>query len=101
MPPTLANAPQGISEGGEQRDRYGRIRDLKMAAQVPNFLQENNISTLLELQEKVTKIQTRYDNVREIVLFDNNYELLHDRIDIRAVSPITEKEYFNLLPCLR
>ncbi|HZJ57131.1 MAG TPA: vWA domain-containing protein [Clostridia bacterium] len=28
------------------------------------------------------------------VLFDNNYELLHDRIDIRAVSPITEKEYF-------
>ncbi len=27
------------------------------------------------------------------VLFDNRYELLHDRIDIRAVSPITEKEY--------
>jgi len=27
------------------------------------------------------------------VLFDNNYELLHDRVDIRAVSPITEKEY--------
>lgn len=28
------------------------------------------------------------------VLFDNNYELLHDRIDIHAVKPITEKEYF-------
>jgi uncharacterized protein YegL len=28
------------------------------------------------------------------VLFDNNYELLHDRIDIKAVSAITEKEYF-------
>jgi uncharacterized protein YegL len=27
------------------------------------------------------------------VLFDNNYELLHDRININAVSPITEKEY--------
>ena len=27
------------------------------------------------------------------VLFDNGYEILHDRIDIRAVSPITEKEY--------
>lgn len=26
-------------------------------------------------------------------LFDNNYELLHDRIDINAVSPITDKEY--------
>ena len=27
------------------------------------------------------------------VLFDNDYELLHDRIDLMAVSPITEKEY--------
>ncbi len=27
-------------------------------------------------------------------LFDNNYTLLHDRIDIRAVSPMTNKEYF-------
>ena len=26
------------------------------------------------------------------VLFDNRYELLHDRIDIRQVSPITEKD---------
>jgi uncharacterized protein YegL len=28
------------------------------------------------------------------VLFNDNYELLHDRIDIRAVRPLTEKEYF-------
>jgi uncharacterized protein YegL len=27
------------------------------------------------------------------VLFDNDYELLHDRIDLKAVSPITEREY--------
>lgn len=27
-------------------------------------------------------------------LFDNGYELLHDRIDIRAVNPITDREYF-------
>lgn len=27
------------------------------------------------------------------VLFDNNYELLHDRIDIRAVTEMTAKEY--------
>ncbi len=27
------------------------------------------------------------------VLFDNRYELLHDRIDIRAVSHMTEREY--------
>lgn len=28
------------------------------------------------------------------VLFDHNYTLLHDRIDINAVNPITEKEYY-------
>jgi len=28
------------------------------------------------------------------ILFDNQYEVLHDRIDIRAVSPITNTEYF-------
>ena len=28
------------------------------------------------------------------VLFDDKYELLHDRLDLRAVSPITEKEYY-------
>jgi uncharacterized protein YegL len=27
------------------------------------------------------------------VLFNHNYDLLHDRIDIRAVSPISEREY--------
>lgn len=27
------------------------------------------------------------------VLFDNRYELLHDRIEIQAVSPMTDREY--------
>jgi len=28
------------------------------------------------------------------VLFDDKYELLHDRADIRAIRPITEREYY-------
>jgi uncharacterized protein YegL len=28
------------------------------------------------------------------VLFDDNYELLHDRINIKGIRPITEKEYY-------
>ena len=28
------------------------------------------------------------------VLFDNEYEVLHDRIDLKAVGPISEREYF-------
>lgn len=34
------------------------------------------------------------DCVITTVLFDHCYELLHDRIDIRAVKNITEKEYY-------
>ncbi|OPZ92574.1 MAG: von Willebrand factor type A domain protein [Firmicutes bacterium ADurb.Bin419] len=43
----------------------------------------------------VLKKQQKVDGECHIttVLFDNNYELLHDRIDIKAVSPISEKEY--------
>ena len=33
------------------------------------------------------------DAVVTTVLFDDKYELLHDRIDIRAVAPLTDKEY--------
>lgn len=28
------------------------------------------------------------------VLFDNHYELLHDRIDLAGVAPITDREYY-------
>lgn len=28
------------------------------------------------------------------VLFDDEYELLHDRINLKGIKPITEKEYF-------
>ena len=34
------------------------------------------------------------DCVITTVLFDNHYQLLHDRIDMRAVMPLTEREYF-------
>ncbi len=33
------------------------------------------------------------DAIVTTVLFDDQYELLHDRIPIRGVSPITEREY--------
>jgi len=43
----------------------------------------------------VQKQQTEPGECRiTTILFDNQYEVLHDRIDIKAVSPITEREYF-------
>ena len=46
-------------------------------------------NSLLDQQRKVDG-----ECVITTVLFDNRYELLHDRIDIRAVQPMTEQEYF-------
>lgn len=45
-------------------------------------------NSMLEQQRKVEG-----ECIITTVLFDNFCELLHDRINIRAVSPITEKEY--------
>jgi uncharacterized protein YegL len=28
------------------------------------------------------------------VLFDNEYEVLHDRLDLKAIAPITDKDYY-------
>ena len=34
------------------------------------------------------------DSTITTVLFDDRYELLHDRIGLKGISPITDKEYF-------
>lgn len=80
-PPTLAAVIQSVLQGGEQRNRYGQIRDLKTAARVLNFLQENNISTLPELRKKVSEMQARFDDVRENLKFaDRRLETLDEHI---------------------
>lgn len=34
------------------------------------------------------------DAIVTTVLFDNRYELLHDRINIKGIAPLSDKEYF-------
>ena len=46
-------------------------------------------NALLEKQNKETG-----EAVITTVLFDDRYELLHDRINLRGIAPITDKEYF-------
>ena len=46
-------------------------------------------NSMLEQQRKIDG-----ECVITTVLFDNCCELLHDRIDIRAIGPISEREYF-------
>ncbi|MGI6451490.1 MAG: vWA domain-containing protein [Desulfitobacteriia bacterium] len=46
-------------------------------------------NSLLEKQKKENG-----ECILTTVLFDDQYELLHDRIDLRGIKPLTEKEYF-------
>jgi hypothetical protein len=64
-PPTLAGMIQGILDAGEQRNRYGQIRDLKSAVKALNYLSANHISTLTELRKKVMDMYRRLGDVRD------------------------------------
>jgi uncharacterized protein YegL len=55
-------------------------------------LEEDTIGGFNSLMEK-QKNEPGEANVTT-VLFDNKYELLHDRIDLKDVNPITSKEYY-------
>ena len=46
-------------------------------------------NAMLEKQKK-----EQGEAVITTVLFDDKYELLHDRINLRGIEPITEKEYY-------
>jgi len=46
-------------------------------------------NAMLEKQKKEAG-----DAIITTVLFDDRYELLHDRINLKGIAPITDKEYF-------
>lgn len=55
-------------------------------------LEEDTIggyNAMLEKQKKESG-----EAVLTTVLFDDHYELLHDRINLRGIAPITDKEYY-------
>lgn len=54
-------------------------------------LEKDTIGGYNSMLEQQLKVDGEY--IITTVLFDNRYELLHDRTDIRAIRPITEKEY--------
>ena len=63
-PTTFVNVLRDILENGEPYDRYGRFRDLEAVERIYTFMRENDISTLPELQEKVSEINERLDSAR-------------------------------------
>ena len=53
----------GLLENKEIKSRYGKIADLKAFANSFSFLQQNGITTLPQLQEKLSDIRGRYDTI--------------------------------------
>ncbi|MGI5919335.1 MAG: MobQ family relaxase [Christensenellales bacterium] len=58
-PPTLSDLIRGILDGHKQRGYYGQISDTNMAARVLTFLQENQITDMAGLREKVGGMYNR------------------------------------------
>jgi uncharacterized protein YegL len=63
-------------------DRSGSMNGLEMDT-IGGF------NSLLEKQK-----EEKGEALVTTVLFDDNYELLHDRINIKGIKPITESEYY-------
>jgi len=67
-PPTLADVIQGIFSRREQTgksDRYKSIGNLKAAAKMLNFLQQNQIMNMAGLEEKVKDMYGRQFDIRD------------------------------------
>ena len=55
-------------------------------------LEKDTIGGFNSLLEKQKKEEG--ECIVSTILFDDRYELLHDRIQIHGIAPITEREYF-------
>ena len=69
-----------MQQAGQPNSRYGKIRDLKTFAKAVSFLQGNNISTLSELQEKLSGMKKRYWNTNSEI--KQTEKLIHERKEL-------------------
>jgi hypothetical protein len=63
-PPTLTEVISEILNTENGASRYAKIRDLKTAAAVLNFLTSNHITDMTGLTDKVDKVNAQFDGVR-------------------------------------
>ena len=94
QPPTLLELLNtAMQQAGQPNSRYGKIKDLKSFAKAVSFLQGNNISTLSELQETLTKTKKRYWNTNSEI--KQTERLLHERKELidQAEKYLQYREY--------
>jgi hypothetical protein len=64
-PPTLTDIISEILNSEQGANRYAKIRDLKSAAAVLNFLTANHITDMAGLNAKVNAMDNQFEGVRE------------------------------------
>jgi hypothetical protein len=100
--PTLADVLSEILKNGEQKNRYEKIHDLKIASALFVFMQSNNLSTLPELQGKIAEFYDRLSDVREkLKPIDRRLKTLDEHIkqaEILAKHKAVYKRYTEQKP---
>lgn len=80
-PPTLSDVIRGILDGHEQKSYYGLMSAPNMAVRVFNFLQENHITDMAGLREKVDEIYDRqFDMGGRLNRIDGRLHMLDEHI---------------------
>lgn len=69
-----------MQQSNASSSRYGKIRDLKIFAKAVSFLQENQITTLSELQETVSEMKKRYRDTNGKI--KQTEKLLHEKKEL-------------------
>lgn len=81
QPPTLLELLNRAStEAAKPQSQYGKIQDLKLYAKAFQFLQDRNITTLVQLQEVVSDMKKRYWNTNGEI--KQTEKLLHERKEL-------------------
>jgi hypothetical protein len=100
--PTIGEMMSSVNGGQNLKSHWKKIADLKTASKVLVFLQENNITNVVQLADKVTDIhQKRYDLANTIKTQERRISKLNEhlaQVDIFNQHKVVYKKYRQLDP---
>jgi len=100
--PSMIDMMQGIAGGKSLDSRWQKIADLKTRAKLLAFLQENNITDVLDLADKITQLhQSQYDLANAIKKEERRISTLNQhlaQVDIFKQHKAVYSKYKSIDP---
>ena len=100
--PSMMNIMGNITGGEKLKNRWQSLRDLKLQAKMLIFLQENNITDMAQLVDKVTKINEEFyevsNSIKKIERRLDTLELHLANCDIHKQHRAVYQQYQQLPP---